>query len=32
MTIADLGDALSDFIVGDDGAYRLHLGGSPTDR
>ena len=29
MTIAVLGEALIDFIVGDDGAYRPHLGGSP---
>jgi len=29
MAIAVLGEALIDFIVGDDGAYRPHLGGSP---
>ncbi len=29
MSIAVLGEALVDFIVGDDGAYRPHLGGSP---
>ncbi len=29
MTIAVLGEALIDFIVGDDGAYRPHPGGSP---
>jgi len=29
MTIAVFGEALIDFIVGDDGAYRPHLGGSP---
>ena len=29
MTIALLGEALMDFIVGDDGAYRPHFGGSP---
>ena len=29
MTIAVLGEALIDFIVGEDGAYRPHLGGSP---
>lgn len=29
MTIAVLGEALIDLIVGDDGAYRPHLGGSP---
>ena len=29
MTVAVLGEALIDFIVGDDGAYRPHLGGSP---
>ena len=29
MTIAVLGEALIDFIVGADGAYRPHLGGSP---
>lgn len=29
MSIAVLGEALIDFIVGDDGAYRPHLGGSP---
>ena len=29
MSIAVLGEALIDFIVGEDGAYRPHLGGSP---
>ena len=29
MTIAVLGEALIDLIVGEDGAYRPHLGGSP---
>lgn len=29
MSVAVLGEALIDFIVGDDGAYRPHLGGSP---
>jgi fructokinase len=29
VTVAVLGEALIDFIVGDDGAYRPHLGGSP---
>ena len=29
MTIAVLGEALIDLIIGDDGAYRPHLGGSP---
>ncbi len=29
MTIAALGEALIDLIVGEDGAYRPHLGGSP---
>jgi fructokinase len=29
MTVAVLGEALIDFIVGDDGSYRAHLGGSP---
>jgi len=29
MTIAVFGEALIDFIMGDDGAYRPHLGGSP---
>ncbi|PLW69668.1 carbohydrate kinase family protein [Pseudohalioglobus lutimaris] len=29
MKIAVLGEALIDFIAGDDGAYRPHLGGSP---
>ena len=29
MSTAVLGEALIDFIVGDDGAYRPHLGGSP---
>lgn len=29
MTVAVLGEALIDFIMGDDGAYRPHLGGSP---
>lgn len=29
MTIAVLGEALIDFIVGEEGAYRPHLGGSP---
>lgn len=29
MTVAVLGEALIDLIVGDDGAYRPHLGGSP---
>lgn len=29
MTIAVLGEALIDFIRGEDGAYRPHLGGSP---
>ena len=29
MTIAVLGEALIDFIVGEDGAYLAHLGGSP---
>ena len=29
MSIAVLGEALIDFIVGDDGAYRPHPGGSP---
>ncbi len=29
MTIAVLGEALIDFIAGEDGAYRPHLGGSP---
>jgi fructokinase len=29
LTVAVLGEALIDFIVGDDGAYRPHLGGSP---
>ena len=29
MSIAVLGEALIDFIVGSDGAYRPHLGGSP---
>lgn len=29
MSIAVLGEALIDFIQGDDGAYRPHLGGSP---
>ena len=29
MTIAVLGEALIDFIVGEDGSYRPHLGGSP---
>jgi fructokinase len=29
MGVAVLGEALIDFIVGDDGAYRPHLGGSP---
>ena len=29
MTVAVLGEALVDLIVGDDGAYRPHLGGSP---
>jgi fructokinase len=29
VSIAVLGEALIDFIVGDDGAYRPHLGGSP---
>ena len=29
MTVAVLGEALIDLIVGDDGVYRPHLGGSP---
>ena len=29
MSVAVVGEALIDFIVGDDGAYRPHLGGSP---
>ncbi len=29
MTVAVLGEALIDFIVAEDGAYRPHLGGSP---
>lgn len=29
MTVAVLGEALIDLIVGEDGAYRPHLGGSP---
>lgn len=29
VSISVLGEALIDFIVGDDGAYRPHLGGSP---
>jgi len=29
VTIAVLGEALIDFIAGEDGAYRPHLGGSP---
>lgn len=29
MSVAVLGEALIDLIVGDDGAYRPHLGGSP---
>ena len=29
MTVAVLGEALIDFIAGEDGAYRPHLGGSP---
>ena len=29
MSVAILGEALIDLIVGDDGAYRPHLGGSP---
>lgn len=29
MTVAVLGEALIDFIGGDDGTYRPHLGGSP---
>ena len=29
MSIAVLGEALIDLIVGDDGAYRPHMGGSP---
>jgi len=29
LTVAVLGEALIDLIVGDDGAYRPHLGGSP---
>lgn len=29
MAIAVLGEALIDFLVGEDGAYRPHLGGSP---
>ena len=29
MSVAVLGEALIDFIPGDDGAYRPHLGGSP---
>lgn len=29
MSIAVMGEALIDFIQGDDGAYRPHLGGSP---
>jgi fructokinase len=29
VSVAVLGEALIDFIVGDDGAYRPHLGGSP---
>lgn len=29
MTIAVLGEALIDLIIGEDGAYRPHLGGSP---
>ena len=29
MAIAVLGEALIDFIAGEDGAYRPHLGGSP---
>ncbi len=29
MTVAVLGEALIDFIAGDDGAYRPHIGGSP---
>jgi sugar/nucleoside kinase (ribokinase family) len=29
MTVAVLGEALIDFIFGEDGAYRSHLGGSP---
>ena len=29
MTVAVLGEALIDFILGEDGAYRSHLGGSP---
>lgn len=29
MSVAVLGEALIDFIMGDDGAYRPHLGGSP---
>ncbi len=29
MSVAVLGEALIDFIVGEDGAYRPHLGGSP---
>ncbi|MDJ0909135.1 MAG: carbohydrate kinase [Woeseiaceae bacterium] len=29
MTVAVLGEALIDFIVGEDDAYRPHLGGSP---
>ena len=29
MTVAVLGEALIDFIVDSDGAYRPHLGGSP---
>ncbi|WP_439102356.1 PfkB family carbohydrate kinase [Congregibacter sp.] len=29
MSVAVLGEALIDLIIGDDGAYRPHLGGSP---
>ena len=29
MAVAVLGEALVDFIAGDDGAFRAHLGGSP---
>ncbi len=29
MSVAVLGEALIDFVVGEDGAYRPHLGGSP---
>ena len=29
MTIAVIGEALIDFMAGEDGAYRPNLGGSP---